>query len=112
MLKGVLIKECLSNEDIIDLINIEKVEIWKTDDKPKYWTAIHFSTQDLNFPKKLCNGILKNWYCDMKYKDRIKVIVFRKKVLQYTIGNEKEKLEVLRQCKKIGVPKNALNWTE
>ncbi len=112
MLKGVLIKECLLNENAIDMLNIERVEIWKTDDKPKYWTAIHFTTQDLNFPKKLSSCIAKNWYCDMKYKDRIKVIVFKNKVLQYTIGNEKEKLVVLKQCKKIGVPKNALNWQE
>ncbi len=112
MLKGVLIKECITDENIIDGLQIENVEIWDTGDTPRFWTAIHFATADVTFPKRLSKCMAEDWYCDMKYKDNIKVIVFSKKVLQYTIGNEVEKQAVIKQCKKMGVPKNVLNWSE
>ncbi len=112
MLNGVLIKESLRNEDIIDALNIERVELWRTNDTPKYWTAIFFNTQDLSFPKALSKNMHKNWYCDMKYKERIKIIVMSKTVLQYTIGNEKEKNAVIKKCKNMGLPDSVLSWNE
>ncbi len=112
MLKGILIKECLRNENIIDMLNVEKVELWKTDDKPKYWTAIYFVTSDNSFPKTLSKNMDKNWYCDMKYLDSIKIIVLKGKVLQYTIGNEAEKIAVIKKCKRLGLPQDVLNWSE
>ncbi|MEG2036756.1 MAG: hypothetical protein RRZ93_02085 [Ruthenibacterium sp.] len=112
MLKGVIIKESLRDENILDEVTIDSAEIWQTEDKPRYWTAIHFSTQDVTFPKKLSKVMDKNWFCDMKYGSKIKVLVFRGRVMQYTIGNEIEKAAVLKYCKKIGIPPEQMNWDE
>lgn len=38
--EGILIKESISDENIIDCLNVHKVELWNTGGKPKYWTAL------------------------------------------------------------------------
>lgn len=38
--EGVLIKESVNDENIIDFLNIHKIELWNTGGKPKYWTAL------------------------------------------------------------------------
>lgn len=112
MLKGVIIKESLKSEDILDDVTIESAEIWRTDDAPRYWTAIHCSTENIAFPKKLSKYITKDWYCEMMYLGRVKVLVFRGKVMQYTIGNEIEKGAVMKYCRSIGLAPEQMNWDE
>ena len=47
--EGVLIKESIVDENILDLLEIIKVEIWKTGGNPKYWTVLFFfKTQRLS----------------------------------------------------------------
>lgn len=112
MIKGVIIKESLKTEDILDDVTIESAEIWHMDDKPRYWTAIHFQTEDIAFPKKLSKFITKNWFCEMKYLDKVKVLVFRGRVMQYTIGNDAEKAAVMKYCRSIGLPEEQMDWDE
>lgn len=45
MYTGLLVKESLSDEKILDCIEIKNVDIWATDNTPKYWTAISFSSE-------------------------------------------------------------------
>ncbi len=105
MLSGSLIKESLNDDLILDMIEIENVSVFKNDVDGKYSTLINFKTEELEFPKKLSYSIGKDWFCEMLYKDKIKVIVFKNKVLQYTLGNEIERSKVIDYCVKIGVPK-------
>ena len=112
MLHGVLIKESITDEAILDCLTVVRTELWKTQDVPKYWTAIYFETADMAFPKKLSAVLAKGWYCDLKYKDALKIIVLRKKVLQYTIGNAAERAHVIAECKKVGVAEDQMDWTE
>ena len=111
--EGILIKESIGDESIIDDIHINKVELWKTDSVPNYWTAIYFSSNRDNFPKMLSKSILDtyNWYCDFKRGNK-KYIVFHNCVLKYQLGNEKERQFVIEKCKKYGIPDNQLNWQE
>lgn len=44
MYTGLIIKESIQDEKILDEIEIVKVEIWKTNNTPKYWTAISFTS--------------------------------------------------------------------
>lgn len=41
---GILIKESVDDENIIDLLKIHKAELWRTESTPKYWTALIFSS--------------------------------------------------------------------
>ena len=49
--EGVLIKESISDDTVIDLLHIHKVELWNTGGTPKYWTALFFNRfPRLSFP--------------------------------------------------------------
>lgn len=115
MYSGLIIKESLTDEKILDYIRIKKVDIWATDNKPKYWTAIDFESDDLEFPerlsKALSDGCNITWYVDMSV-DGTKYIVLKDNVLRYTIGNEEEKAAVIKRCMELGVGEAQLDWTE
>lgn len=106
--EGLLIKESISDEKILDILNINKVELWKTNDNPKYWTALYFSSSDIDLPNKISKVMLNkeelggNWYVDFKHNNT-KYIVFKDKILSYTIGNKMEKEKVANECKKMGI---------
>lgn len=51
--EGVLIKESIDDENIIDLLNIHKLELWNTGGKPKYWTALFFTSARKDFPEQI-----------------------------------------------------------
>lgn len=115
--EGLLIKESIENEDILDYVSINKVEIWKTGGKPKYWTAISFTSIYKYFPKILSKSVIAdeekggNWFVDMK-SGNVKIIVFKDAVLKYEIGNKVEKDKVCEECKKRGIPDEQMKWSE
>jgi hypothetical protein len=115
--EGVLIKESIESEDILDCLDINKVEIWKTGGRPKYWTVLFFTTNEKSFPEKLSKvikaeeSVAGNWFCDFKAGNR-KYIVFREKVLQYEIGNAEQKEAVCGACRELGIPDEQMQWEE
>ena len=111
MYYGVIIKESLSDEMILDLVEIEKTELWKTPYTPKYWTAIYFVSLLKDFPEKLSEVLTGNWFVDMKV-NTTKIIVFKDKILKYEIGNLEEKESVCNECRKMGIPDHQMNWAE
>lgn len=115
MYSGLLIKESISDETILDLVEIISVEIWKTNNKPRYWTAITFYSKCVDFPEKLSKSLsISNnitWYVDMK-KDNIKYIVTKDNVLKYEIGNDIDKAKIIKKCIELGISKEQLDWEE
>lgn len=115
--EGLLIKESIDNEDILDCLCVNKVELWKTENSPRYWTAITFSSNVVDLAERFSkvmigsetNGV--NWYVDFK-KNNVKYIVFRGLILKYTIGNAEEKKQVVEQCKSKGIPDSQIDWSE
>lgn len=109
---GVIIKETLSDELFLDLLKIEKTEIWKTNDEQiKYWTMIYFSSIEPELPDHLSKVIIEGWFADMKHKN-LKYIIFKDYVYQYTIGNIREKNIVLDALRKRGIPDEQFTWDE
>lgn len=106
--EGLLIKESISDENILDLLNVNKIELWKTENYPKYWTAIYFTSPDIDLPNKFSKVMISdknfggNWYVDFKHNNT-KYIVFKDKILKYEIGNTLEKEKVESECKKLGI---------
>jgi len=115
--EGMLIKESVDNEDILDYLNVNKIELWKTENFPRYWTAITFSSNVKDLPEKFSKVMISdekksaNWFVDFK-KNNIKYIVFRGLVLKYTIGNTEEKNNVIEKCRSQGIPDFQMNWSE
>lgn len=115
--EGVLIKESIVDENILDLLEIKKVEIWKTGGNPKYWTVFFFSSKQTDFPEEI-SKVMKsgdtpneNWFVDFK-ADNIKYIVFKDLILKYRIGNQEEKQLVCERCREQGIPDDQMNWSE
>ena len=115
--EGVLIKEGIDNEDILDFIDVNKVELWKTKNYPRYWTVLTFSSKAIDLPDRLSKVLISegskggNWFVDLK-RDNIKYVVFRDKVLSYTIGNQNEKDVVIKECRNLGISDDEMHWKE
>ena len=117
MYEGILIKESIEDETIIDLLNIHKMELWNTGGRPKYWTVLFFTCARKDFPEQVAK-VMKadpdnggNWFVDFKAGNE-KYIVFRNKVLKYQIGNQREKDSVCEECRRLGILDEQMNWEE
>ena len=69
--EGILIKESITDDTIIDYLNVHKIELWNTGGKPKYWTALFFTSDKTDFPERISGVILPgtdhvNWFVDFK----------------------------------------------
>jgi transcriptional regulator with XRE-family HTH domain len=115
--EGVLIKESIENDLVLDYLTINKVEIWKTQGNPKYWTVIYFTSTNRDLPNLLSKVMISdeskgiNWFVDFK-TGNTKYIVFRNEILKYTIGNNTEKQAVCEECKKLGISYEQMQWAE
>ena len=115
--EGILIKESIADDGIIDYLNIHKIELWNTGGKPKYWTALFFTSDRKDFPEQISKVMLsdpdknENWFVDFKAGNE-KYIVFRDRILKYQIGNQTEKEYVCNECKKLGISNEQMNWSE
>lgn len=115
--EGVLIKESVADDAIIDLLNIHKLELWDTGGRPKYWTVLFFTCGVIDFPERIAKVMISdtdnggNWFVDFKSYN-VKYIVFKDKVLKYRIGNKAEKELVCAECRKMGISDEEMNWSE
>lgn len=115
--EGILIKESIDDETILDFLNINKIELWNTGGKPKYWTVLFFTSSRKDFPEQISKVMISdpdnggNWFVDFKAGNE-KYIVFRDKVLKYHIGNQQEKAYVCSECRKLGIMDEQMNWPE
>lgn len=115
--EGILIKESIADDTIIDFLNVHKVELWNVGGTPKYWTALFFTCDKVDFPEQISRVILSNtnngekWFVDFK-ADNEKYIVFKDKILKYQIGNQAEKEFVCDECRKMGISDEQMHWPE
>lgn len=114
---GLLIKESIDNENVLDLLDIHKAELWRTDSTPKYWTALTFTSAYPDLPQRLAEVMIaspipgESWFVDFK-AGNTKYIVFRNTVLSYTIGNPEEKEAVCQKMREKGIPDSQMHWSE
>ncbi len=114
---GIIIKEGLEDESVLDYVSVNKVELWKTKSTPKYWTVLYFTSNNESLPDLLSKSLIAdslkggNWFIDLKIKNT-KIIVFKNKILKYEIGNESQKEHVYNECIKLGIPDDEMNWEE
>lgn len=115
--EGILIKESITDDTIIDLLNVHKIELWNTGGKPKYWTVLFFTSDKKDFPEQISKVMIsdpnneENWFVDFKAGNQ-KYIVFKDKILKYQIGNQTEKDYVCSECRKMGISDEEMHWSE
>lgn len=115
--EGMLIKESVTDDTILDLLHVHKVELWNTGGRPKYWTVLYFTSNHQDFPERV-SRVMKaepseggNWYVDFK-AGNVKYIVFRDEILRYQIGSRAEKEKVCARCRELGISDEAMDWSE
>ena len=115
--EGMLIKESVTDDAILDLLHVHKVELWNTGGRPKYWTVLYFTSNHQDFPERV-SRVMKaepseggNWYVDFK-AGNVKYIVFRDEILRYQIGSRAEKEKVCARCRELGISADAMDWSE
>ena len=118
MFNGLLLKESLSDERVLNLIKIIKTEIWHpknaTDFQPKTWTAIYFQGEENKVDQlvdKFSKTLKARWYLNIKVGDTIYVI-YPKKVFKYPSGNKLKRVEAIIYGQKEGIPDSQLDWNE
>ena len=115
--EGVLIKESIADDTVIDFLNVHKIELWNTGGKPKYWTVLFFTSDKADLPEQISKAILfgsdngGRWFVDFKAGNE-KYIVLKDKILKYQIGNQTEKENVCDECRKMGISDNQMDWSE
>ena len=115
--EGMLIKESLTDDSVIDYMHVHKIELWNTGGEPKYWTVLFFTSDEKDFPERISRVMIAdldkggNWFVDFK-AGNVKYIVFRKKILKYQNGNLQEKKYVCDECRKMGISDDEMNWAE
>lgn len=115
--EGVLIKESVIDDAVLDLLNVHKIELWNTGGKPKYWTVLFFTSDNKDFPEQVSKVMETdpekggNWFVDFK-AGNVKYIVFKDKILKYEVGNQTEKDYVCDECRKMGISDGEMNWSE
>ena len=115
--EGVLIKESIVDDSVIDILHVHKVELWNTGGRPKYWTVLFFTCDRKDFPEQISKVMVSdpdkggNWFVDFKSGNE-KYIVFKNKILKYQIGNQAEKDSVCAECRKMGISDEQMNWSE
>ena len=113
----VLIKESVTDDSIIDLLKVHKIELWNIAGNPKYCTVLFFTSDKKDFPKQISRVMLSdsnrgvNWFVDFKAENE-KYIVFKDKVLKYQIGNQSEKDRMKEECWKLGITEKEMKWSE
>ena len=55
--EGTLIKESVTDDSILDLINVHKIELWKVGGTPKYWTVLSFTSARNDLPEEIAKVI-------------------------------------------------------
>ncbi len=111
MYVGAIIKETITDDRLFDHVEVERVELWKTDTEIPYWTMVFFQSQVPDFPERTSRVLRDGWFADMK-QDNTKYIIFKDCVYGYTIGNIDEKNRVLDQLRKRGIPETQFGWEE
>jgi hypothetical protein len=119
MLSGLLLKESLQDESVLNLVHITKTELWNVTNaapnQPKVWTAISFEAED-HLADELASAFSQamrpeGWYLNYAVADRVYVI-FPKKVFKYLRGNKRAREQAIRFGRTLNIPESQLDWGE
>lgn len=116
---GLLLKESLKDESVLDSVKITKTEIWNNvenavENQPKSWTAIFFEfegTEDeADIKAEIMSRALRGlWYLNFSGDKKIYVI-FPDKFYKYQKGDKEKIQEVINHGLKISIPKSQLDF--
>lgn len=117
MFTGLLLKESLKDESVLDLVYITKIETWDVEHaaffQPEVWTAIYFEGDESkvdDIAEKLSMSLKpRGWYINISTKEYAYVI-FPKKIFKYREGDKEKEKEAIEYGKTLDIPNSQLDW--
>ncbi len=117
MLKGLLLKESLTDLGVLDRLHMTQTETWNVGNaaeyQPNVWTAISFEVDDdqADAIAAELSHVLKSpgWYIDARLNDEVYVI-FPQRVFKYRRGDQAGKIEAQVYARTIGIPASQIDW--
>jgi hypothetical protein len=118
MFKGLLLRESLKDEGILDLLRVTKTEVWDVanaeGDQPERWTAISFEGErdraDV-VAEAMGQAIKPEWYANFSTETHV-YVVFENRVFTYSKGDAEARAEVEAHAISAGIPESQVDWPE
>ena len=118
MFIGLLLKESLKNESVLDLVRVTKTEVWDVqnavDWQPKRWTAISFEGESGRADEvaEAMSRVMKPaWYANFSTETHV-YVVFEDRVFKYVKGDAKARAEAQAYAISVGIPESQVDWGE
>lgn len=119
MLNGLLLKESLQDLEILDRLQVTKVETWNIQNpdpnQPLVWTAVHFEAEDSQadaLAADLSRSLKpEGWFIDAHTEAWVYVI-FPGRVFKYAKGNAEMRSQAVQHGLTLGIPQRQLDWGE
>lgn len=118
MFKGLLLRESLKDEGVLDLVWVTKTEVWDVENaeggQPERWTAISFageSDRADEVAEAMSHVIKPKWYANFSTETHVYVI-FADKVFKYVKGDAQERAEAQVYAISVGIPESQVDWGE
>lgn len=117
--KGLLLKESLADESVLERLVITKTEAWDvknaTENQPKVWHAMYYegNAEDANdIANALSQGLRQGeWYTNFTDGEQVYVI-FPQRVFVYAKGNQEKREEAKEYGRSIHLDESQLDWDE
>ncbi len=119
MLDGLLLKESLQDLEILDRLQVTKIETWNIQNpdpnQPPLWTAVRFEVED-SLADALAADLSRalkpeGWFIDAHTEDQVYVI-FPGRVFKYEKGNAEMRGQAIKHGLALGIPARQLDWGE
>jgi hypothetical protein len=118
MFKGLLLRESLKDEGVLDLVQVSKVEVWDVENavdwQPKRWTAISFegeSDRADEVAEAMSQVMKPKWYANFSSETHV-YVVFENRVFKYVKGDAKARAEAQSYAISVGIPESQVDWGE
>lgn len=117
--RGLIIKESLEDESVLDLVEVTKEEKWNVSKSgkflPKKWTACYIQgdkSQIDFFAEKLSQTLKpKGCYANLGI-DKDSYVIFPNKVFKYKRGDEQKRQKAIKYGRSLEIPEHQLDWGE
>ena len=119
MFKGLLLKESLRDEGILDIVQVTKVEAWDVGERvenwqPDRWTAVSFEGDDAQADEvgeKMSRAIKPKWYANFSTESHA-YVVFADRVFKYVKGDSEARVRAQQYAISVGIPQRQVDWGE
>ncbi len=118
MYNGLLLKESLLDESVLESLPITATEIWHVENaadfQPDVWTALTIegpAGHAAAVAARLSRAIKPDWYANLSTAEH-SLVIFRDRVFKYRRGDPTGRAEAQDYARSVGIPEHQLDWGE